>query len=77
MLVELPATDKLADVLKSVKEQLRAIPNKGIGYGLLRYLSQDAEIASQLQAFPQAQISFNYLGQFDQTSQYIFLDAAS
>ncbi|AUT01014.1 non-ribosomal peptide synthetase [Nostoc sp. CENA543] len=66
VLVELPATDKLADVLKSVKEQLRAIPNKGIGYGLLRYLSQDAEIASQLQAFPQAQISFNYLGQFDQ-----------
>ncbi|MCF4968894.1 non-ribosomal peptide synthetase [Nostoc sp. CMAA1605] len=66
VLVELPATEKLADVLKSVKEQLRAIPNKGIGYGLLRYLSQDPEIANQLQAFPQAQISFNYLGQFDQ-----------
>jgi amino acid adenylation domain-containing protein/non-ribosomal peptide synthase protein (TIGR01720 family) len=66
VLVELEATEKSADALKCVKEQLRAIPNKGIGYGLLRYLSQDAEIATQLQAFPQAQISFNYLGQFAQ-----------
>ncbi|MBN3921604.1 condensation domain-containing protein, partial [Nostoc sp. NMS4] len=66
VLVELQATENPADALKSVKEQLRAIPNKGIGYGLLRYLSQDAEIAAQLQAFGQAEISFNYLGQFDQ-----------
>ncbi|WP_373690630.1 amino acid adenylation domain-containing protein [Desmonostoc muscorum] len=66
VLLELGATENPADALKSVKEQLRAIPNKGIGYGLLRYLSQDAEIAAQLQALPQAEISFNYLGQFDQ-----------
>ncbi|MBO1057381.1 MAG: amino acid adenylation domain-containing protein [Dolichospermum sp. JUN01] len=66
VVVELPATDNLADALKSVKEQLRAIPNKGIGYGLLRYLSQDPEIATQLKTLPQAEISFNYLGQFDQ-----------
>ncbi|MBD2448701.1 non-ribosomal peptide synthase/polyketide synthase [Nostoc sp. FACHB-152] len=66
VLIELPATDNPADALKSVKEQLRAIPNKGIGYGLLRYLSQDTKIANQLQALPQAQISFNYLGQFAQ-----------
>ncbi|AHJ31215.1 non-ribosomal peptide synthetase [Nodularia spumigena CS-584] len=66
VVVELPATDNLADALKSVKEQLRAIPNKGIGYGLLCYLSQDPEIATQLKTLPQAEISFNYLGQFDQ-----------
>ncbi|MBE8967603.1 non-ribosomal peptide synthase/polyketide synthase, partial [Nostocales cyanobacterium LEGE 12452] len=66
VLVELGVTDNPVDALKSVKEQLRAIPNKGIGYGLLRYLSQDAEIAAQLQAFGEAEISFNYLGQFDQ-----------
>ncbi|WP_235526606.1 non-ribosomal peptide synthetase [Nostoc piscinale] len=66
VVVELRATDNPADTLKSVKEQLRAIPNKGIGYCLLRYLSQDTEIATQLQALPQGQISFNYLGQFDQ-----------
>ncbi|WGV25108.1 non-ribosomal peptide synthetase [Halotia branconii] len=66
VLLELGATENLADALKSVKEQLRAIPNKGIGYGLLRYLSQNTEIAAQLEALPPAQISFNYLGQFDQ-----------
>ncbi|GCL39115.1 non-ribosomal peptide synthase [Sphaerospermopsis reniformis] len=66
VLVELPATENLGETLKTVKEQLRAIPNKGIGYGLLRYLSQDPEIASQLKTLPQAEISFNYLGQFDQ-----------
>ncbi|KYC42747.1 hypothetical protein WA1_15530, partial [Scytonema hofmannii PCC 7110] len=58
--------DNLGLVLKSVKEQLRAIPNKGIGYGLLRYLNQDAEINAQLATIPTPEISFNYLGQFTQ-----------
>ena len=80
VLVELEATENPADALKSIKEKLRAIPNKGIGYGLLRYLSQDEEIAAQLQAFPQAEISFNYLGQFDQllnTSSWMQLASES
>jgi amino acid adenylation domain-containing protein/non-ribosomal peptide synthase protein (TIGR01720 family) len=50
-------------VLKSIKEQLRQVPNHGIGYGLLRYgLGVEA-----LQALPEAQVVFNYLGQLDQT----------
>jgi non-ribosomal peptide synthase protein (TIGR01720 family) len=55
----------LGDVLKSVKEQLRRVPQRGIGYGLLKYLSGNAKAAAQLQAMPQAQVVFNYLGQFD------------
>ncbi|OLD63512.1 MAG: hypothetical protein AUI47_08965 [Acidobacteria bacterium 13_1_40CM_2_68_5] len=50
--------------LKSIKEQLRALPARGIGYGLLRYLRDD-EAGALLRALPRAQISFNYLGQFD------------
>ncbi|HEY0735126.1 MAG TPA: condensation domain-containing protein, partial [Herpetosiphonaceae bacterium] len=50
--------------LKAVKEQLRQIPNRGVGYGVLCYLSTDA--AAQLCALPQAEISFNYWGQGDQ-----------
>ncbi|MBN1888044.1 MAG: amino acid adenylation domain-containing protein [Thermoflexales bacterium] len=50
--------------LKSVKEQLRRVPNKGIGYGLLRYLTQDAGTTAAV--WPQAELSFNYLGRFDQ-----------
>ncbi|MBD2510747.1 amino acid adenylation domain-containing protein [Nostoc muscorum FACHB-395] len=65
VLLELKATENIADGIKSIKEQLRAIPNRGIGYGLLRYLSGDAEITSQLSSFPHAEVSFNYLGQFD------------
>jgi len=50
--------------LKSIKEQLRALPARGIGYGLLRYLRDD-EAGARLRALPRAEISFNYLGQFD------------
>jgi len=64
-LLSLPSNCPVGDALKSIKEQLRAIPMKGIGYGLLRYLSPDDEIKAQLAAQPQAQIIFNYLGQID------------
>ncbi len=54
------------EALKSIKEQLRSIPNRGIGYGILRYLNADKSIREKLASFPSAQVSFNYLGQFDQ-----------
>ena len=55
------------EALLSVKEQLRQVPKRGIGYGLLRYLSRDAEVVGQLRRLPQAVVSFNYLGQYDRT----------
>ncbi len=53
------------DALGEVKEQMRAIPNNGIGYGLLRYLQDGSRQPIDWQAFPKPKISFNYLGQFD------------
>ncbi|KAA8703861.1 non-ribosomal peptide synthetase [Pseudomonas proteolytica] len=50
--------------IKQIKEQLRAIPNKGIGFGALRYLGDDQARAS-LCELPEPRITFNYLGQFD------------
>ncbi|MFF2115569.1 amino acid adenylation domain-containing protein, partial [Rhodococcus koreensis] len=47
-------------VIKAVKEQVLALPDRGIGYGLLRYLNADT--APELQKYPGGQISFNYLG---------------
>ena len=47
-------------VLKGIKEQLRAVPDRGLGYGVLRYLAG----AEGLEWQPQ--VSFNYLGQMDQ-----------
>jgi non-ribosomal peptide synthase protein (TIGR01720 family) len=49
-----------------VKEQLRLVPKRGIGYGVLRYLSQDKEVVEKLRALPQAEVCFNYLGRVDQ-----------
>jgi non-ribosomal peptide synthase protein (TIGR01720 family) len=52
--------------LKSIKEQLRRVPNGGIGYGLLRSLSNDPDITGLLESQPRPELTFNYLGQFDQ-----------
>ncbi|TBV02400.1 non-ribosomal peptide synthase/polyketide synthase, partial [Stutzerimonas kirkiae] len=62
--VRLSAQEDVSASVKGIKEQLRSIPNKGIGYGLLRYLgSSDAR--EMLKQLPQGEIVFNYLGQFD------------
>ncbi len=67
--VLLKSQKSLADALKSTKEQLRRIPHGGIGYGLLRYLCRDEEVARQMRELPGAEVSFNYLGQLDQMFQ--------
>jgi non-ribosomal peptide synthase protein (TIGR01720 family) len=48
--------------LKRVKETLRTVPRAGIGFGLLRYLGEDRELATR----PEGELTFNYLGQLDQ-----------
>ncbi|GAC1419702.1 MAG: hypothetical protein NVSMB6_21620 [Burkholderiaceae bacterium] len=52
-------------IVKSVKEQLRAVPDNGIGYGLLRHLARVPLAAPS--ASPA--VAFNYLGQIDQALQ--------
>ena len=53
----------LGRALKPIKEQLRALPDHGLGYGLLRYLNpRDGRAARQ--ALRPPQIGFNYLGRF-------------
>jgi non-ribosomal peptide synthase protein (TIGR01720 family) len=52
--------------LKAVKEQLRAIPDHGLGFALLRYLN--AETAPILAALPAPQLGFNYIGRFGVSS---------
>jgi amino acid adenylation domain-containing protein/non-ribosomal peptide synthase protein (TIGR01720 family) len=66
VLLEVSNSSAPGETLKSVKEQLRHVPNRGIGYGLLRYLRGDETISAQLEKLPPAQVSFNYLGQLDQ-----------
>ncbi len=67
--VVLKSHGTLGDDLKSTKERLRRVPHGGIGYGLLRYLCRDEEVARQMRVLPGAPVSFNYLGQLDQMFQ--------
>ena len=64
--LRLTPQDGQGDSIKAIKEQLRAVPHKGLGYGVLRYLA-DAGCKRQIAALPSAEITFNYLGQFDQS----------
>jgi amino acid adenylation domain-containing protein/non-ribosomal peptide synthase protein (TIGR01720 family) len=52
------------EVLRTVREHLREVPNRGIGYGIVRYLSPDG-VGERLRDLPEPEISFNYLGQLD------------
>jgi hypothetical protein len=49
----------LGRALKTIKEQLRAVPGKGLGYGLLRYLNDETatELAGACSAAARLQLS--------------------
>lgn len=61
--------------LKRVKDQLRSNPNRGIGYGLLRYI--DVVGAAALAGLPHPQLAFNYLGRFEVGADVEFAPAGS
>ncbi|HEY0844906.1 MAG TPA: amino acid adenylation domain-containing protein [Noviherbaspirillum sp.] len=50
--------------IRQVKETLRAVPDNGIGYGLLRYLRHEPELQGST-----GEVVFNYLGRFDHREQ--------
>ncbi|WP_420803558.1 amino acid adenylation domain-containing protein [Saccharothrix deserti] len=54
--------------LKSVKEQLRAVPRRGIGYGALRHLARTAPACDP-------PVGFNYLGRFAEDQRDLELSA--
>ncbi|MEP6802063.1 MAG: amino acid adenylation domain-containing protein [Acidobacteriota bacterium] len=61
VLLEVPEAADPGEKLVAVKEQLRAVPRNGIGYGVFRYLGP----TDRLGASPDPSVSFNYLGQLD------------
>ncbi|GAA0706299.1 hypothetical protein GCM10009548_94410 [Streptomyces malaysiensis subsp. malaysiensis] len=65
----------VGDALKQVKEQLRGIPDNGLGFGLLRHLNLDTKPA--LAGFLPRQIGFNYLGRFDMAGRAEYADWAA
>lgn len=51
--------------IKTIKEQLRQVPDRGIGFGILRYLNDQVK-NEQLTSYPHPEVAFNYLGRLDQ-----------
>jgi non-ribosomal peptide synthase protein (TIGR01720 family) len=68
VLLEIDSDGGLDDGLKSIKERLRGVPRGGVRYGLLRYLCEDEDIRTRLSSMPQPEVSFLYLGQYDQNT---------
>lgn len=64
--LKMPTTGELLLILRSIKEKMRAVPNRGIGFGILRYLSENAELREKLEALHKPELFFSYLGQWDQ-----------
>jgi amino acid adenylation domain-containing protein/non-ribosomal peptide synthase protein (TIGR01720 family) len=52
-------------VVRAVKQRVREIPYRGIGYGMLRMLSDDESVRAALADAPRPEVRFNYLGRFD------------
>ncbi|HEY2699563.1 MAG TPA: amino acid adenylation domain-containing protein [Pseudonocardiaceae bacterium] len=59
--IDVAARRDWARLLPSVKETLRAVPGRGLGYGALRYFGRAPELADD----PRPQVALNYLGRFD------------
>lgn len=61
-----PTDDAVDAQAREVSRQVRAVPNRGANYGLLRY-SRDAAVASALALLPRAELCFNFLGRIART----------
>ncbi|MBF0399099.1 MAG: gramicidin biosynthesis protein, partial [Desulfobacterales bacterium] len=59
--VKLTLGNDFEESIKNIKEDIRKIPNKGIGYSAIKYYTDNNE----LKKHKLPEILFNYLGQFD------------
>jgi non-ribosomal peptide synthase protein (TIGR01720 family) len=71
VLLEREESDGPEEMLKSVREQLRRLPNQGLGYRSLFLLDQDAEAVEKVTSlcYDQVNVFFNYLGQMEGYSE--------
>ncbi|MGR3219879.1 MAG: amino acid adenylation domain-containing protein [Candidatus Anammoxibacter sp.] len=75
VILTLPDAEDIGLHVKHIKETLRKIPNKGFGYGILKYITapeNKKDITFQISP----RISFNYLGSFDEKINSEFFNEA-
>lgn len=66
--LDVPLDGSLISLIAGTKEMIRTIPNKGIDYGILKYITSDVDINNALDC-DIYQLVFNYLGNFDANMQ--------
>ncbi len=76
VILDVSYRNDLSRQIKEIKESLHQVPNKGIGYGILKYLTAD-ENKTDIDFKLKPQISFNYLGQFDTEIEQMSFAVAS
>ena len=62
VLLDMGPNSDLVESARELNRQLRRVPHGGTGYGILRYLSQDPDIAGHLAKALEPQVFFNYFG---------------
>ncbi|HYU24028.1 MAG TPA: amino acid adenylation domain-containing protein, partial [Thermoanaerobaculia bacterium] len=67
--IDLGAASEPTTILGRVRDEVARVPARGIGWGILRYIS---DLGDELAALPQPEISFNYLGRFDPPASRAF-----
>jgi amino acid adenylation domain-containing protein/non-ribosomal peptide synthase protein (TIGR01720 family) len=64
VLLEIAPADRPSEVLRTVQRALQQVPNRGLSYGILRYLSRDRALAARM---PHGEIVLNHVGQLFNT----------
>jgi len=54
------------ETIAAIETMLQKVPWRGVGFGMLKYLGDDASVSAALARLPSPEVSFNYLGQTDQ-----------
>lgn len=67
VIITLPPTNDPGVQIKYVKEALYRVPQKGMGYGIIKYVTP-TELKRAMLIDIKPKICFNYLGQFEQPS---------
>jgi len=65
MLLKSSQDGQVLEDIVLTKSILDNLPQQGIGYGMLRYLSENAVVKQNMSKIPSPQVSFNYLGRFE------------
>lgn len=63
VILDMEKSEDISYLIKATKENLRKIPKKGIGYGILKYLTPK-QCKRNIDFVLEPEINFNYFGQF-------------